>query len=614
MSNVSESELNIKIEKATSESIPNGELDLSAALEVSDIIRSRRILPREGMRCLKKRIMATESNPYTTLAAWKLTDMCIKNGGIPFIQEVCSKEFMDSMERCIIESDDDDELHDLVTRMFYELYLAFNNDPKLGYLTKVYSKLKSKRIQFPNDLNESNVTPAMFEAKIPAAWMESDACMICSKKFNLLNRKHHCRSCGGIFCQEHSSKEIPLPELGIHTPVRVCDDCYYDEEYKKSSGGSKKKKSHKHKHSKRKATYDNNEDQDLKRAIELSLKESKSSSQEVSESVPLSREDQEDLDLKAAIAASLQDAEVVRQQRNVVSPVQNTVYQQQPYVQNSSMISPEEEDDIYLFASLVERMKSRPATDILEDTQLQTLYRKVMGSRPRLNAALNDTIVKHNTLLDMNGKISNITNTYDTLLEKQLSDINLSQQQYKVQQHPTYRQEMMPQQYYSPPQQSPVPQQQYPIQQQIPVQSIPQQQIPQQVVTQQEIPVQAIPYQQIPTEPISQQPIPNEPVLIVPPTTEPQPINNNFNDIRDLKLEESEPPEMLEPSEPIYPENNNVIANGQNEPQGMETNRQGITSFNFPTVPVNKVNTVAATEPEVVKETPPVEEELLLEL
>ena len=78
-------------------------------------------------------------------------------------------------------------------------------------------------------------------------------------------------------------------------------------------------------------------------------------------------------------------------------------------------------------------MKSEPPSAVLEDTQLQQLYRKVMGTVPKLNLALNESSHKYNALVDMNGKISDIMNIYDALLEKQLQSINLNQHYFTPQ-------------------------------------------------------------------------------------------------------------------------------------------------------------------------------------
>jgi hypothetical protein len=38
-------------------------------------------------------------------------------------------------------------------------------------------------------------------------------------------RKHHCRSCGGIFCWSCTPYFIPLPQYRYTQPVRVCTQC-----------------------------------------------------------------------------------------------------------------------------------------------------------------------------------------------------------------------------------------------------------------------------------------------------------------------------------------------------------------------------------------------------
>lgn len=51
------------------------------------------------------------------------------------------------------------------------------------------------------------------------------ACMICSKKFGMFLRKHHCRSCGGVICYKCSRGRAVLQELDCTLRVRVCRDC-----------------------------------------------------------------------------------------------------------------------------------------------------------------------------------------------------------------------------------------------------------------------------------------------------------------------------------------------------------------------------------------------------
>ena len=51
----------------------------------------------------------------------------------------------------------------------------------------------------------------------------------CSKLFGLWERRHHCRKCGNIFCNEHSSDRIPLDQNAEFHPqgelVRACGHC-----------------------------------------------------------------------------------------------------------------------------------------------------------------------------------------------------------------------------------------------------------------------------------------------------------------------------------------------------------------------------------------------------
>ena len=43
--------------------------------------------------------------------------------------------------------------------------------------------------------------------------------------FNVFTRRHHCRNCGGVFCDACSDNRIKLEMLGYTKKVRVCDNC-----------------------------------------------------------------------------------------------------------------------------------------------------------------------------------------------------------------------------------------------------------------------------------------------------------------------------------------------------------------------------------------------------
>ena len=51
-------------------------------------------------------------------------------------------------------------------------------------------------------------------------------CDRCGTSFSLIKRKHVCRSCNKIVCQNCSSRQIHINNSPYNEPVRVCDDCF----------------------------------------------------------------------------------------------------------------------------------------------------------------------------------------------------------------------------------------------------------------------------------------------------------------------------------------------------------------------------------------------------
>lgn len=189
-------------------------------------------------------------------------------------------------------------------------------------------------------------------------WSDSEWCMRCRSAFTMLNRKHHCRNCGLTFCGNCSSKSISLPHLAIKEPVRVCESCYtriYSGDIKAAtalaaSGGSSSDLAALTAGGGNTTTAANTnaEDEDLRKAIEASLRESQKSSTIESKpaTVPVATRrndaDDDDADLKAAIEASLRESSApstTSYNNNKSSSNQAPSYAYQPPVRSQSTSS-----------------------------------------------------------------------------------------------------------------------------------------------------------------------------------------------------------------------------------------------------------------------------------
>lgn len=75
---------------------------------------------------------------------------------------------------------------------------------------------------------ELSPTPSEHSFLRPPQWIpDSDAprCMSCAVQFTPFRRRHHCRNCGGVFCNICSKSSKPLPKYGFNKAVRVCKEC-----------------------------------------------------------------------------------------------------------------------------------------------------------------------------------------------------------------------------------------------------------------------------------------------------------------------------------------------------------------------------------------------------
>lgn len=422
-----------QIQKATDESLPSGEQDLALNLEICDLIRSKTVPAKEAMRALKKRLL--HKNPNVQIATLHLTDFCIKNGGIHFLVEIASREFMDSVVILVKPSNStvtnfNQEVQKLALECIQNWANVFEGQLQLSYVNQVYKQLKSEGYEFPAS---KQITSTFIDTSAPPEWIDSDTCMHSGTPFSFVNRKHHCRNCGGVFIQKHCNNYTPLPHLGINTSVRVCDNCY--SKIQQGSGGSSAfKKPTTPIPGLQTPVIDEDIDEDLRKALELSLAETGTQSNAVTNppfeqtklTTTSSDNDQDDEDLKAAIAASIRDMEssnkttAQSQNENVIQSNESLTPKQSKIDQPWELTSTEV-GTINMYAALVDKLQSQPAGSILREKQIQEMNDNISSLRPKLARNLAETVSRYDMLVDMNAKLSTAFRLYDDMLEKKLS-------------------------------------------------------------------------------------------------------------------------------------------------------------------------------------------------
>jgi FYVE zinc finger len=85
-----------------------------------------------------------------------------------------------------------------------------------------------KLASVPENVNSDPHMMRLMQSEVirPAAWQPdsaSDHCMKCDNRFTFFNRRHHCRRCGLLVCDDCSKARIPTSNTSCN--VRVCSPC-----------------------------------------------------------------------------------------------------------------------------------------------------------------------------------------------------------------------------------------------------------------------------------------------------------------------------------------------------------------------------------------------------
>ena len=209
--------------------------------------------------------------------------------------------------------------------------------------------------------------------------------------------------------------------------VRVDDGCYARLTDKSRSGPLPEKSlakgntsiiRHRNSMQPRDARVDEGFDDDLKRALQMSLEEvnghsgagyipqsqlqSQRKSPVTSGAFKTAKpaEEEEDPDLKAAIAASIKEMEEQKKKHaaNLKKQASNntaTATSEVIMPNNKYELTPVEAENINLFSTLVDRLQHQPPGTVLREPQIQELYDSIGTLRPKLARSYGETMSKH---------------------------------------------------------------------------------------------------------------------------------------------------------------------------------------------------------------------------
>lgn len=214
----SKSQFEKVLEKATSNLLL--EPDFDGMLQLCDMIRGGDIKAREAVGYMKVRIK-DEKNPNVCYFALSALDTVMKNCGDAVHEEVITQTYLEELKD-MAKTSTADRVKNKILEMVQAWGIAFKDKSQYKIATNLYNVMKAEGYTFPTPTN----TTDMFKSERAPVWKDGDECSNCKSEFGIVQRKHHCRACGGIFCNRCTNKQSIIPKFGIEKEVRVCDNCY----------------------------------------------------------------------------------------------------------------------------------------------------------------------------------------------------------------------------------------------------------------------------------------------------------------------------------------------------------------------------------------------------
>uniref|UniRef100_A0A671MV33 Hepatocyte growth factor-regulated tyrosine kinase substrate n=1 Tax=Sinocyclocheilus anshuiensis TaxID=1608454 RepID=A0A671MV33_9TELE len=197
------------LEKATSQLLL--ETDWESILQICDLIRQGDTQAKYAIGAVKKKL--NDKNPHVALYALEVLESVVKNCGQTVHDEVASKQTMEELKE-LFKKQPEPNVKNKILYLIQAWSHAFRNEPKYKVIQDTYQIMKVEGHVFP-EFKESD---AMFAAERVRITVEL--------LIGWMQRSHHCRACGQIFCGKCSSKYSTIPKFGIEKEVRVCEPCF----------------------------------------------------------------------------------------------------------------------------------------------------------------------------------------------------------------------------------------------------------------------------------------------------------------------------------------------------------------------------------------------------